>query len=757
MTVNLLNSGGAFSYDINYNQTNDALNPSSISFYSPLPGNYSSNAPTQNSQFFNTGRYPFTAFKYLYDATGGYLGLAPTKLPNTSTVLASANASVPSTPTFFPNPGAPVGVSGVTIGAMQSGAGNTISGNVGAGISVTGAGSVANTITGNSIASNGGPGISLRDGANSGQHAPALATSSAYRTSGSVTISGTLTATPGYSGQYLIQFFTGSANGCGQPSDASHLLGSITQAAGTFTAVFPLTAASFGDYVIATATPVPAGSTLAGSTGTSEFSKPSRINTVLVTSRADSGLGTLRNAIRFGNQYSFPKTITFQTPAGSSQFFVGSALPAISTPTTINGAITNAAGQTTGKATINGSRIKNPANGLTITPSAVGSAIVSLGIQGFTRGSGIVVRANNVGINSSVINDNLIGVNLADVSGANVSFNTLSLSGHGILASGGLSGSVAVGNTISRSRLTGVRLVNATGLTVGVKGIGNTITGTGTTSLATAGVFATGLLTGTVVQGNRIQSGGNGIILNNARSITVGGTATTPRAGENTILANRGIGLYGIGACTKSVVSGNTVVNNRQNVSISQARNLSYLPGVAYVSPFAVPLDPSIAIWTSDFAARTSAIVANSTPAQDQWYGYNYVTNRLPYGPLNPQLLTAAANVSTGLDPAGDRGNAVNQTVMNTCPDGVEPSVWYTQRLLAAALSLIGTPYQHLHIPQFNPAQVAAGGFQWSAVSNNPDLTTTQMLSNTKDQPTVANPYLAAYGQPAAGIDCTDF
>lgn len=753
MTVNLLNSGGLLSYDINYNQTNNPLNPQSVSFFNPLPGNYSSNSPTQNLQFFNTGRYPFSAFNYLYDATGGYLGLAKTSLPNINSIISSSNAVVPSTPSFFPNPAAPAGVTGLAIGSLLEGTANTISGNGGSGVSVNGVGSFDNTVIGNIISFNGGPGISLTGGANSAQSAPVLNATSAYRTAGSVTISGQMPSLTGYSGKYLIQFFTGSSSNSGQPAQASSFLGSTTQAAGPISVVFPFNPANFGDYVIATATPVPAEPTLDGSMGTSAFSLSSRVNTVLVTSLADSGPGTLRNAIQFTNRYTFPKTISFQTPAGANQIYLASALPAINSPTVLNGQIINPAGQVVDKATINGSRITVPANGLTLLPGAAGSSVLFTGLQGFASGNGIIVRANNATIGSNRFHNNLIGINVANLLRAMVSTNTLTLSGHGVLATGALEGSVVVGNSITGSRFTGIRLVNASGLAVGIQGIGNQISGTGSVSLASAGIYATGLLTGTTVQGNRIQSGGNGVILDNARKLTVGGSTLTPRTGGNTIIANRGTGLYASGVCANSSVSGNTITGNRRNVSIGNSRYLSYLPGTAYISPFSVPFDPAIAAWTNDFAARTSAIIANSTPLPGNWYAYNYVANQLGYGPLNPQLL----NASGGLNPAVDRGNVVNGVPLNQAPADVDPVYWQMQRLLAAATSLIGTPYQHLHIPQFNPAQATPGNFQWSPVSNKKDLQTSQMLINQTHQPKIPNPYAAVYGQPAAGIDCTDF
>ena len=743
MTVNLLNSGGKLSYDINYNLTNNPLNPQSVNFFDPLPGNYSSNAPTQNLQFFNTGRYLFSAFNYLYDATGGYLGL----LPINASVLTSANAVVPSSATFFPNPAAPTGVTGLMVGSPFPGGGNIITGNRGAGVSVNGAGSNGNAILGNTVTSNGTSGISLSGGANSGQVAPSLDGSAALRANGTVTVTGALPQQASYFGNYLVQFFLGASSPAGQPFQASTLLGAITTTAGAFSANFPLGMANFGSYVIATATP------LAGPMGTSEFSMASRINTFLVTSLADAGPGTLRNAIQFTNRYAFSKTVTLQTPAGANQIFLASALPVITSPIVLNGQIINSAGQVIDKATVNGSRIPGPANGLTLMPGAAGSSIFFMGLQGFASGNGIVVRANQVTIGSNRFYNNLIGINIANLSMAIVSANTLRLSGHGILATGALSGSVVAGNSITGSRFTGIRLVNASGLAVGLQGNGNQISGTGSVSLATAGIYAMGILTGTTVQGNRIQSGGNGIILDNARRLTVGGSTLTPRTGGNTIIGNRGAGLYASGVCANSSVSGNTITGNRPNVSIGQSKYLSYLAGMPYVSPFSVPFNSQIASWTTDFPARTSAILANSTPAFPGWYGYNYAANQLGYGPLNPQLL----NASGGLNPAQDRGNVVNGVPLNQAPANVNPVYWQMQRLLAAATSLIGTPYQHLHLPQFNPAQAGQGNFQWSPVSNKKDLQTSQMLINQTHQPKVPNPYAPVYGQPAAGIDCTDF
>lgn len=185
-----------------------------------------------------------------------------------------------------------------------------------------------------------------------------------------------------------------------------------------------------------------------------------------------------------------------------------------------------------------------------------------------------------------------------------------------------------------------------------------------------------------------------------------------------------------------------------------------------YTSPFSITLAPDIAAWTNDFSARQNAIYANTTPAQNTWYAPSTTYANPSYGPLNPQLYsTGSAAIGSPAAVSAlqfDRGQPAYDVQLNSPPAGVSTTTWQQQRILAAANTLLtapnGTAYQHLHLPTFDPAQVTSGtGFPWNAVSTGTALQSSWQLANGNIPGTTPNPYAAAYGKPAPGIDCTDF
>ena len=178
----------------------------------------------------------------------------------------------------------------------------------------------------------------------------------------------------------------------------------------------------------------------------------------------------------------------------------------------------------------------------------------------------------------------------------------------------------------------------------------------------------------------------------------------------------------------------------------------------AYVSPFKLTISAPSS-WLTDIASRSALIDPNSTPHPTAWYTTNYPN--FSWGPVTPQLYSVAQNQIS--NPAlvmaleYDRGIPVYNTSINPLPAGASYFDWATQRLMATAQPMIGTAYQHLHLPTFNPSLVKPpGSFSWNPVSNKPLLQSSQQLLANQTG-TQTNPYKDVYGLPAAGIDCTDF
>jgi len=150
---------------------------------------------------------------------------------NTIGMNASASAAIPNSDgiSFFD------GASSNLIGGTGLGASNLIAGNTSSGLFLSDAGTVANVISGNSIFDNGGAGISLFNGANNEQPAPALTSATldtATRILGSFTI--------GASGTYRIEFFSSPAADPSGFGEGRNFIGSLNvTASGGFSAVLP--------------------------------------------------------------------------------------------------------------------------------------------------------------------------------------------------------------------------------------------------------------------------------------------------------------------------------------------------------------------------------------------------------------------------------------------------------------------------------------------------------------------------------------
>jgi parallel beta-helix repeat protein len=146
----------------------------------------------------------------------------------------------------------------------------------------------------------------------------------------------------------------------------------------------------------------------------------------------------------------------------------------------------------------------------------------------------------------------------------------------GIYATGSLTGVRIMNNTIDANGKGGVWLNAATGLALGGTTVdsGNRVINSTAWRSYSVGIQANGISTGTRIRGNTvIGHSGSGVVLKDARGITVGGAS--PSAG-NVIQSNLGNGLLASGICTGSVVQGNTMSGNRLgNLNTRSARQLT--------------------------------------------------------------------------------------------------------------------------------------------------------------------------------------
>jgi hypothetical protein len=224
----------------------------------------------------------------------------------------------------------------------------------------------------------------------------------------------------------------------------------------------------------------------------------------MVTSTADSGTGTLRQAIMDANSHTVTDTIKFNI-AGSG---VHTISPTAALPTITDAVILDGTSQPGYKSTplieINGGNIALLADGLDI--SAGGTTVKGLAINGFT-GSGISM----FGSGSDVITADFLGT---DPTGASAKANAVA----GLLVS---CGNNTIGGTTAAAR----NLIS--GNTV----FGIQIFGTSATGNLVEGNYIGTDATGTVALANgTLSNGGDGILVNSkASKNTIGGTTAAAR------------------------------------------------------------------------------------------------------------------------------------------------------------------------------------------------------------------------------------
>ena len=404
------------------------------------------------------------------------------------------------------------GASSNTIGGTASGAGNVISGNSGYGIQVDGAASAADALVDNYVGTGTGGSGSIANTLGSLAITNGASTSAAGTFNGDVLDDGTLdlagndvSIVGGLNGSGTVRntgsgTSTLSIDGTGSFSGIIQDDGPVTLTIGGGTETLSGANTYSGGTAIEAGTLVVTGTV---GSGPVTIASGATLDDEVISS-ADSGLGTLRQAISNADLASGAGSneITFAIPGSGAQTIQPlSPLPAITTPVTIDG---TTAQDWAGSPVIqiDGSQAGAGANGFDL--AAPGSTIEGLAIGNFS-GNGIQVEASAAG---ATIEGDYIGTDLSGTV-ALANLNGILVNGASNTVIGGLTGmpGFGAGNIISGNSNENVFVLDATGTLIE----GNLI-----------GLDATG--------NNALHvDGGDGVLLQGGSDNTVGGTTAAVR------------------------------------------------------------------------------------------------------------------------------------------------------------------------------------------------------------------------------------
>lgn len=287
--------------------------------------------------------------------------------------------------------------------------------------------------------------------------------------------------------------------------------------------------------------------------------KSDDLATYTVTTTADSGLGSLRQAIIDANSNPGTDTIQFNIP-GSGPFVINLSqpLPDITDPVIIDGytqsgssPASTCSGVATIRIVLNGSGAGPSASGFVLAPGSQGSTIKGLSIINFS-GSGIEVLS---GSNSIV--GNFIGINASGGAAGN---------GTGILISSGNANTIGGNSPADRNVISGNQVYG-----IRISGFGGT-----------SNNVITGNYIGTNPAGNAaVANGMDGISIINSSGNSIGGSTTNLGcAPGNLISGNLRDGIDILGASSNNTVQGNLVgLNSNGSVAIPNGSEGIYVTG----------------------------------------------------------------------------------------------------------------------------------------------------------------------------------
>jgi len=482
------------------------------------------------------------------------------------------------------------GASNNSLGGTMSGAGNTIAFNGSEGLHIEGT-STGNHISRNSIYANTGIGVNLAGGVEDSKDVTANDPGDAD--SGPNGLQNYPVLTFGMGGDYLslqgtlnskanttyrLEFFSTPKDSTVTGRDGKTFLGWIDLTTdGNGNANFDATIGSpvgLGELITATATD-PNGNT-------SEFSAPLEITLVpgseVVTNTNDSGSGSFRQALINANAKPGRDTIAFNIP-GSGQHTIAplTSLPEITDPVVIDGYTqpgssvnTNSLRTSCNAAlmiVLSGSQMTKYGDGLSITGG--GSCVRGFVIQTFPTGIALVNKGGNV-VEGNYLSGGFDGVRI-DSSGNNtVGGTTLEARNvignneyYGIamqhpgsrwnLVQGNYIGVDATGTHALPNGMGGIIIYNASSNTIGgtAAEAGNVIAGYASSGSSINNIRSVGIQISDSSSGNRV--------VGNLIGTTATGDDSLQNGGKGILVGGKGNIVGGTSAGARNIISGNTL------------------------------------------------------------------------------------------------------------------------------------------------------------------------------------------------------
>ena len=413
------------------------------------------------------------------------------------------------------------GAAGITIGGPAAGQANTIDANLGIGLGATGTLTAA-TVRGNSLQNNTTDGVYLLAAQGLTVGGTAAGESNTIDSNGSDGLEATGDSTGTTVLGNEIRFNT--VHGVNQAAATNLTIG------GTVLGSSNTIQSNGSAGVFATGT----------STGSLLVGNLIDANTVGVDLQAAQGLTVNGGGAAASN------TISGNTTAGvrASGDNVGTAVRGNLITGSPTGVLLADARNLTVGSTVAGDENRINANTTGVASSGNASGTVVLGN---------LIEGNNTGAALSGTTNLTIGGDATTGAGNLFDGNAI-----GVTATGTLTGTRVIGNTIVDG-LTGVSLSNAVNLAIGDTGTGE---GNAIENQALEGIKAGGVLNGTTIRQNTIDTSDTGILLDSATNLTVGGTG----ANEGNMVDLNTVGLDAFGTLTGTLVQGNSFVTNQTGI-----------------------------------------------------------------------------------------------------------------------------------------------------------------------------------------------